>query len=150
MDPITVLLATFGTAFIGILAATVGLVGYHVLRRKPAAPVKPPTDAKLEARLAAVEVKVEALPSLWEEERSRAERAHAAARAARSSAQKKLDELEALQDGDDEDAEVQWDDAGGGPGGGLPAVPEGMASDGDDDLRSRAAASGWSPLLKLG
>jgi len=61
--------------------------------------IKPPASAAgsaLEARLAAVELTVMGLPSLWEDERRRSERARDASRKARDSADEKLEEVAEL------------------------------------------------------
>jgi len=60
------------------------------------APVSESPQDALQLRVAELEVKVQALPSLWEEERKRAKRAQGAAESARRSAEEKLEEVEEI------------------------------------------------------
>jgi len=50
----------------------------------------------LEVRVSELEVKIQSLPSLWEEERKRAKRSQQAAETARRSADEKLEEVQEL------------------------------------------------------
>jgi len=60
------------------------------------APVQTSPPVGLEVRVSELEVKIQSLPSLWEEERKRAKRSQQAAEAARRSTDEKLEEIEAL------------------------------------------------------
>jgi len=59
-------------------------------------PVQTGPPEALQLRVAELELKIEGMPSLWEEERKRAKRAHQAAESARRSAEEKLGEVEEL------------------------------------------------------
>lgn len=67
--------------------------------------------ASLEGRLAAVELKVDGLPSLWEEERKRAKRSQDSARKAREDADSKL---AAIAEYEQSAGDVRGGDEGGG------------------------------------
>lgn len=86
--------------------------------------------ADLQARLSAVETRVQSLPDLWEEHERRAEtmkndadKQYARARAARSAAERAARERDS---GDEEDFDLFGADEAGGGGEGMPALPGGV------------------------
>lgn len=87
------------------------------LGNPPGASVQPPSD--VEVRLAALELTVAGLPSLWESERSRAEAAANSARTARARAERLTRQREEELDADDD---VRGDDAREGRAQRMPAV----------------------------
>jgi len=120
-------------AFGVLIAGVGGLVAYldrlHDSRK--------PDGAPLEIRVAALELKVEGLPALWEDERKRVERAADSARKARASAEKKLEEYEELTD---EVGVLPDVDGERGPADGVLDVQPGLGGAPDADLQKRAAA----------
>jgi hypothetical protein len=108
-------------------------------------PVQPPTPdlaptpqlVELMGKVAALEVTVAGLPSLWEEERKRAKRSYAAARAAESKLARQREEDE--EDDDDEEGDdVLALHARGGGAGGLYPLSDGMEELTESDVRRSA------------
>ena len=90
----------------------------------------------LSAKVAALEIKLEGLPALWEEERERAKK-HG------DRAQQAVRDLEARLAGGDEERDAgddfSADDAPGGQIGLMPTVPEAVDDDPDAAVKERAA-----------
>lgn len=135
----TILAAIAGTlALLGALGGAFAVGAVIERQRRP--PVVP-----LEARVASLEVKVEGLPSLWKEERERANRYLGAARAARRSAENRGGE------GDESD-DVPGGDGSAGIGSGMPAVRHSVAvgpgpqQQTEPDHIRNARAIGWPYL----
>lgn len=122
-------------ALLGLLGGAVAAGAIIERRQRP--PVVP-----LEARVASLEVKVEGLPSLWQEERERAQRALGAARAARRS-------FEGRSQPGDEPDDVLASNGGPGDGSGVPALRPGVAlgpgphQPAEPDHIRNARAIGW-------
>jgi len=96
----TIVVSAFaGVISIGLLMGG-AVVGLTYIRNN--APVQTSPAVGLEVRVSELEVKIQSLPSLWEEERKRAKRSQQAAEAARKSANEKLEEIEEIleQNGD--------------------------------------------------
>jgi hypothetical protein len=93
----------------------------------------------MEVRIAKLEMEIKALPSLWEEERKRAERSADSARKARASAQSKLDQLEEIIEGE-EDEEIPFDDAAGSRNRELQPVLPGLGGNATEGIHERAEA----------
>jgi len=91
-----------GTIVVGAIAAVVSIgllmggaaVAFTYIRNS--APVQSGPPEALQLRVAELELKIEGMPSLWEEERKRAKRAHQAAESARRLADEKLEEIEEI------------------------------------------------------
>ena len=125
---------------IGVGAAAAAL--YRGDSRNIRPPKKAPSSDQepylqtLAAKVAALEIKLEGLPSLWEEERERAKK-HG------DRAQQAVRDLEArLTEGDEEsdaDEDLSADDAPGGQLGLMPSVPEAVDDDPDAAVKERAA-----------
>ncbi len=136
MDPyliaslVVVLLAAMGG---------LGVVGLLLYLKPKEEPAKGPGEA-VEARLTSLELTVKGFPSLWEEERKRAERAADSARKARDSAAKKLAELDELEE---ETPQLQRVDEIGGRADGMQDVRGNLGTGDDSDLLERAKAVGW-------
>lgn len=94
----------------------------------------------LETRVASLEVKIEGLPSLWEEERRRVERSADAARKARDAADRKL---AAIAESEEEGGVVPAGDENGSEPSGLRDVQPGLGGATSSDLMDRARAIGW-------
>lgn len=75
---------------------------------------------ELQGTVERLKIRVEGLPSLWQEERERAESAYGRARAAKSDAKRIRDQLELEED--ERAAELQGRDAGAGASEGVPPV----------------------------
>lgn len=117
------LLGAFGTLAVllvlGSLSATVWLAYRQSpkARRRPQEEVEEPQWA---SRVAALEVKVDALPGLWEEERRRAEQARDRERYYASKSRRKRAQDD---EGDGEADELPGDDAGGSAAQGMLPLP---------------------------
>ena len=93
----------------------------------------------MEVRIAKLEMEIKALPSLWEEERKRAERSADSARKARASAQAKLEQVEEILEGDG-DEEIPFGDAAGGEIRELQPVLPGLGGNATEGIHERAEA----------
>ena len=93
----------------------------------------------MEVRVAQLEMRVEGLPSLWEEERKRAERSADSARKARASAQAKLDEVEEIIEGAT-DEDVSFNDVRGSEEGPMQPVLPGLGGSTTEDINAKAEA----------
>lgn len=130
-----------------VFALTRALRGVSDAAARPQTPVESPKLVELAAEVAELQVAVKGLPSLWEEERERADRAYSRARAARSAAER-------ATRGDDERDEDEGEDdyphsgvqplhVGVGNGGGVQPVPEVVAAPSLADLRRKATDLGF-------
>lgn len=157
----TLLVVSLSVAALVLAFAGAGAVLVVVLRGSPARnrgkgrtaetpqrPAESPFLVELAAKVAALEVQVSGLPSLWESERKRAESEHAKARAARSYAEKLRAEVDG--EGEDDDDDDGWEDddvlpidAGRSTGGGMLAVQEGLGGGVTDDIRRKARELGF-------
>lgn len=122
----------------GSSAVTLTYLGRKPRKRKAAEEVPSGYLEGLYGRVAALEVKVDGLPSLWEEERERARKHSERAQAAERSARKLREESD-----EDEDPEFDLDDvrefhANGGGESRMHAVSEGLGIRVDPDLKARA------------
>ncbi len=91
----------------------------------------------MESRLASLEITVKGLPSLWEEERKRADRAADSARKARTAAEKILAEVGEVEDPGQGVPEF---DGAGGEQLEMSYVRPGLASPIDPDFQNRVAS----------
>jgi len=103
-----------GATFFALSVLGLGAFGILTYSRQTKAVEKAPGEA-VEARLAALEVTVMGLPSLWEEERKRAFRYADSARKSEASAEEKLALVEEITDAatdlrepDGDGGEEQW------------------------------------------
>jgi hypothetical protein len=101
-----------------------------------------PDAAGLEHRLAALELKVEGLPSIWERY---AEETRKAAERARFHARRAAERAEDIDDGGV--GGVPIDDGRAGEGGGVPPVPVGVAAQAEPGFDLHRAA--WQRKLML-
>lgn len=103
-------------------------VGLTLWRNSPASEEPEPVEApqtSVEVRLAALELTVAGLPSLWESERTRAEAAANSARTARARAERLVKQRLELEDADDD---VRDDDGDAGQIERVPAVPQNVGA----------------------
>jgi len=141
------MLTTVAVSMGSTLLLVFGLAGAWALFRSVNLHHEPATNQpqtgyleELAARLAAVELVVQGLPSLWEEERQRMLQYANRAGAAENRTRKLLAEGED-EDFDEEEAEnIQQLDALRSEYGGLHTVPGGVETAVDADLQARAAA----------
>lgn len=144
-----ILLLAAGLSTMAVIATSVVVAVIVYLRRipepssAPAEPQQQPWQVEFMARVAALEVTVQGLPSLWEDERKRAERAFASARAARSKLDREREEQLESEDGEGGSENVRAEYVGGGDGYRLHAVPEGVEDASIEAARERAAALGY-------
>jgi len=103
-----------------------------------------PYLSELASKLAALEVKVEGLPSLWEEERDRAKKHADRAQAAYRGAESILAAVDGGEDDEGEDHPLYEDDEAGGRDQQMLALHPRMGlppSDDETELRNRAKAA---------
>lgn len=142
---------TMGAIILAVALVAPGVVALSVILRRESSPPTGTGEAPepLALRVAELEIKVAELPSLWEHERARAERAADSARKARKSAEKKLAKI-----ADDTDDEFEGDirdfpplDALRGDNGAVQHVLPGLGGATTPDLMARARAVGY-PFVK--
>lgn len=139
----TTILLTVGSIFTALALLGMGAAGLTVyLRRSQAATVAPGLVSEsrlavLEGKLAAVEVTVKGLPSLWEEERRRAKHSQDAARKDRASAEALREQVEEVLEAVDD---VPDEHAAGGGGAGLQPMQPGVGDAAQSSLHERAAS----------
>jgi len=113
-----------------------GAVALFVYLQKVLVVRSDPGEA-LEVRMAGLELKVNALPSIWEDERNRAKRSADAARKARKDAEDQLDEVKELIEAN---VAVPGGDETFGPPGELLPMPTRLGDPTPPDRRERVAA----------
>ncbi len=125
-----------GCAVILVLQlVAIAALSWRALERKTQGEPIPQAAVQMESRLAALELTVAGLPSLWESERSRAEAAANSARTARARAERLTREREAELEADHN---VRGDDAEESGGGRMPAVRQDLGPHPQPDGYSRA------------
>jgi len=128
---VSVAAVVFGLGFLGLGATAVYV---YLLRSRPVI-VEPQTA--VEVRVAALEVSVAGLPSLWEDERARSKRDKDRALAAERSVEEKLAELEERTAAGED---VLTGDGEGGAGSGMLHLQPRLGQPHEPGIHERAAA----------
>lgn len=139
-----VMASAFLLTFVAAAASIGGVLWFT--RTKPKgrkAPQQGPTSylEEVAARVAALEVIVQGLPSLWEEERERARKHSERAQAAERAASRLREDSEPSADAFDGGPELYQTDAFGSGAEGLHPLPEDMGLSVNQSLQARAAAA---------
>lgn len=127
-------------AFLAVLGAASAIVWLRIQnqdgQKKGTKARQTPYLEELAARVAAVEVKVDDLPGVWEEARERAKQQADRSAAALRDLEKKL---AAIADEQDPFGDLLGDDESGSGDQPMLALHEGLGEDASDDVETRAA-----------
>jgi len=133
---ISTVVVSVGAVVLGLALLGAGTAALFVYVRREIMKDKR-DEAPMELRLAALELTVQGLPSIWEDERARTQRAADAARAARKSAEDKLEEVQELIESQEE---LPLLDEGGIEERGVPPMRARLGDPPAPNRRERAAA----------
>jgi len=133
---VTTILVSIGAVTFSLLVLGGGAAALFTYLRQNI-PEKATGFEHAEARIAALEVKIEGFPSLWEEERKRAKRSQDSARKSHEAAASKLEEVQELID---ENANVPTLDGVRGEEGEVHYMPPRLGDAPAPDVADRVAA----------